>query len=328
MVRVAIAGGTSPTLGRSIVTAILRAGKHEPIILSRSKPGSERGPASKYGAEIRYVDYNSIASLTEGLWGVPTVISVMVAPEPSEMLAHHANLLHAAVDAGCKRFAPSEWEGGPLCKRKVDLLRVKLDVWEECRQSGLECARFMSGWFMNYLGQGCPEGRKEEATAGLVDNLVIDYVDMAGGKMTVPLGRDGEPAKLTMTELGDIGRFVAAAVDLDEGRWEADMGMVGSTVHLEDVARVAEKVTGQKLEIKHITKEELKQREDDFDEQLRKGFALPALLGKMVTQLMQCVCDEEVGNQILDPVLNRLCPDVRPVGYEEYVERFWSRDDQ
>jgi len=39
-----------------------------------------------------------------------------------------------------------------------------------------------------------------------------------------------------MTELGDIGRFVAAALDLEEGKWEADMGMVGSTVDLEEVA--------------------------------------------------------------------------------------------
>ena len=37
MVRVAIAGGTSPTLGRSIVTAILATGRHEAIILSRAR---------------------------------------------------------------------------------------------------------------------------------------------------------------------------------------------------------------------------------------------------------------------------------------------------
>jgi hypothetical protein len=38
MVRVAVAGGSSPTLGRSIVTAILATGKHEAIILSRKRP--------------------------------------------------------------------------------------------------------------------------------------------------------------------------------------------------------------------------------------------------------------------------------------------------
>ncbi len=324
MVLAAIAGGTSPTLGRSIVTAMLRAGNHTPVILSRSKPGADSAPTSQYGAEIRYVDYNSIPSLTRGLEGVHTVISVLNPTDPSEMLNYHSNLLEAARSAGCKRMAPSEWEGGPLTKQKVDLLRSKLDVWKMCEESGLECARFTPGWFMNYLGQGCPEPKKEEAIAGLDDNFMIDYVDIAKGKLTVPLTKDGRPAKMSMTELGDIGRFVDAALSLEEGKWEADMGMVGSTVDLEQIAHKAEEATGRKFEIKKITKKELEQREDDPDQQLAQGFSIDALLAKMVVQLMQCTCEEEVGNQIIDPVLNRLCPNVKPLDYENYLERFWS----
>ncbi|ERF75642.1 hypothetical protein EPUS_04622 [Endocarpon pusillum Z07020] len=324
MVLAAIAGGTSPTLGRSIVTAILEAGNHTPIILSRSKPESYSAPTSQHGAKIRYVDYSSIPSLTRGLEGVHTVISVLNPTDPAEMLDYHSNLLKAARSAGCKRFAPSEWEGGPLSKQKVELLRSKLDVWKMCEESGLECARFTPGWFMNYLGQGCPESKNEEAIAGLDDGFMIDYVDIAKGKMTVPLAEDGRPAKMSMTELGDIGRFVAAALDLAEGEWEADMGMVGSTVDLEEVARKAEQVTGRTFEIKSITKEELKQREDDLDQRLAEAFSVDALLAKMVVQLMQCACEEQVGNQMIDPVLNRLCPNVKPLGFEEYLQRFWT----
>ncbi len=68
------------------------------------------------------------------------------------------------------------------------------------------------------------------------DDFLLDYVDLARGRITTPLAENGRPAKLSMTELGDIGRFVAAALDLEEGKWEADMGMVGSTVDLEEVA--------------------------------------------------------------------------------------------
>lgn len=324
MALAAIAGGTSPTLGRSIVTAILKAGNHTPIILSRSKPEAESAPTSQHGAEIRYVDYNSIPSLTRGLDGVHTVISVLNPTGPSEMLNYHSNLLEAARSVGCKRFAPSEWEGGPLAKQKVDLLRSKLDVWKLCQESGLECARFAPGWFMNYLGQGCPGSKKEEGIAGLDDDFMTDYIDIAKGKITVPLTKDGRPAKMSMTGLEDIGRFVDAALSLEKGKWEADMGMVGSTVDLGEVAYKAEKVTGRKFEIKNITKKELKQREDDLDQQLTQEFSVDALLAKMVVQLMQCACEEEVGNQIIDPVLNRLCPSVKPVGFEEYLERFWS----
>jgi NmrA-like family len=323
MVLVAIAGGTSATLGRSIINAILEAGNHIPIILSRSKSSSEPSHTVKYGAQIRYVDYHSIQSLIIGLEDVHTVISVLKSNDPSEMLSYHSNLLTAAKRAGCKRFAPSEWEIGPLAKQKVDLLRLKLDIWERCQQSGLECARFIPGWFMNYLGQGCPEQKKEQATAGLDDDLMLDYVDIGRGKVTVPHTEKGSPAKVSMTEMGDIGRFVAAALDLDAGKWEADMGMVGSTVDLEQMARVAEKVTERNFEITTVTKENVKHREDDFDKQMAKEFSIEALKGKMVAQLMQCACEEEIGNQINDPVLNRLCPDVKPVGFEQYLERFW-----
>lgn len=167
------------------------------------------------------------------------------------------------------------------------MLRSKLDVWKMCEESGgLECARFTPGWFMNYLGQGCAESKKEEAIAGLDDDFMIDYVDIAKGRMTVPLTEDGRPAKMSMTELGDIGRFVAAALNLEKGKWEAGMGMVGSTVDLQEVARKVEQVTGRKFEIESITKEVLKQREHDLD-QPAEAFSVVALLARMVVQLMQ-----------------------------------------
>jgi hypothetical protein len=44
MVLVAIPGGSSPTLGRSIVTAVQGTGRHEVVILSRAKSkGEEEG---------------------------------------------------------------------------------------------------------------------------------------------------------------------------------------------------------------------------------------------------------------------------------------------
>ena len=37
MVRIAVVGGTSPTPGRSIVTALVNNGKYDVVILSRNK---------------------------------------------------------------------------------------------------------------------------------------------------------------------------------------------------------------------------------------------------------------------------------------------------
>lgn len=307
MVLVAVAGGTSPTLGRSIITAILAAGAHTPVILSRSTSADlGSAPAAKYGAQIRYVDYGSVASLARGLEGVHSVISVLKSNDASEMLGYHVNLLEAAGRAGCRRFAPSEWETGPLTKRKVGMMRVKLDIWARCQESGLECARFMPGWFMNYHGQGCPDEVREEAIAGLDDDLLLDYIDIAGGRISVPLRGDGRPARVSMTEIGDIGRFVAAALDLPEGQWKPDMGMVGSTVDLDEVARKAEKVTRKEFVITRLTEAQLQQSVATLDDQLAKDFSVHTLRRMIVAQLMQCACAEQVGDQVLEPVLNRL----------------------
>lgn len=148
MVKVAVAGGTSPTLGRSIVSAIAQT-SNEAIILTRKSPNA---PTTKYGAKVRQVDYTDHKSLVAALRDVHTVISVLKIPGP-EWATYQINLLHAAKEAGVKRFAPSEFENGPLADWRVDILALKPGVWKECEQSGLECARFSGGMsveLMNY----------------------------------------------------------------------------------------------------------------------------------------------------------------------------------
>ena len=96
-----------------------------------------------------------------------------------------------------------------------------------------------------------------------------------------------------------------------ESSWQT-WGWLGSTVDLEEVTHEAEKVT------------ESKQRKDLLDQQLGRKFSVEALTEKMVVQLMQCACEEQVGNQIIEPVLDRLCPQVTPLGSEQCFDHFWS----
>ena len=147
---IAVAGGTSPTLCRFIVTAIAQT-ENKPVVFTRRSGGTTS--ANQYGAEIRPVDYADHTSLVEAPKGVHTVISVIKAPGP-EWLSYQVNLLNAAKEAGDKRFAPSAFENGPLMDGKVDLLGLKPPVWQACLDSSLECARFSGGMFMNYLGLG------------------------------------------------------------------------------------------------------------------------------------------------------------------------------
>jgi uncharacterized protein YbjT (DUF2867 family) len=72
MVLVAVAGGTSPGLGRSIVTALHLHPDHTPLVLSRA---SSPTPAwlVELGVPTRKVDYAEPDSLRRALEGVHTV---------------------------------------------------------------------------------------------------------------------------------------------------------------------------------------------------------------------------------------------------------------
>jgi putative lipoic acid-binding regulatory protein len=73
MITVAVAGGTSPGLGRAVVTAIQEyPDKLQAIVLSRE---SSKIPEwlQQSGIEVRKVDYNSAESLYAALQGIHTV---------------------------------------------------------------------------------------------------------------------------------------------------------------------------------------------------------------------------------------------------------------
>jgi uncharacterized protein YbjT (DUF2867 family) len=72
MVLVAVAGGTSRGLGRSIVRALKEHPDHTPIVFSRK---SSKIPQwlEQMGVEVRKVDYFDEGSLIPALEGVHTV---------------------------------------------------------------------------------------------------------------------------------------------------------------------------------------------------------------------------------------------------------------
>jgi uncharacterized protein YbjT (DUF2867 family) len=82
MITVAIPGGTSPGLGRSILEAIQEHPKElHPVVLSR-KSSQTPDWLKKLDIEVRKVDYSSEDSLVEALQGVHTV---RIPPKPNPL---------------------------------------------------------------------------------------------------------------------------------------------------------------------------------------------------------------------------------------------------
>lgn len=315
MVKIAIAGGTSPTLGHAIVSALLRT-PNTPIILSRApsadNDSSTATPTTLYGAEVRHIDYTSAPSLTSALADIHTLISVLKLPGPV-MATTQINLLNAAKVSGVRRFAPSEFGLG-ACER-VDAIAAKERVWRACLASGLEVARFRCGAFMNYLALGREFGSavaREKALAGLEDAPVL--WDFARGVAELPVRADGRLPRMTMTEIDDVGRFVAAACGLTEGSWVGEMDMVGETIGLGEVVGLVRECLGVELKVVELTKQELERRAGEG-----VGKTRDEVFRKLVAQLELLILEEKEGWAIMKPTLNEMCIHTKPLSVREYL---------
>ncbi|KAJ4251370.1 hypothetical protein NW762_011351 [Fusarium torreyae] len=349
MPTLAIAGGTSPSLGRAIITALLsspRTTSWEAIILSRNtKLPLWLNAIDEAGARtrVRAVDYLSVESLQDALKDVHTVVSVTSAIDGSQAQIQK-NLLHAAVGARCKRFAPSQWAFGRKGEESISSVKWSSEgVWDECLKfkNTIECAKFNQGCFMNYLGLGIfptpsqndhkhslQEFRagggyvagEDEACQGLQrqgdlkDGSGAFLVGLQNGIAELPIKDDGSWPRITMTSMRDVGRFFVESLELD--KWEENMSMVGETLTMGELLAHAEAVSGKKIQVKLVKRADLEKQlaeisPDDF-------------MGQMWADFKLAYIRDLEDEMVLKPVVNKLCSAVRPVTVREYLEKHWT----
>ncbi|RMJ03639.1 hypothetical protein CDV36_014829 [Fusarium kuroshium] len=350
MPTLAIAGGTSASLGRAIVTALLSSQRHSlwnTVILSRSqKVPLWLRAIDKDGSrtQIRAVDYLSTDSLRQALKGAHTVVSVTSALDGTQAQIQK-NLLHAAVKEGCKRFAPAQWVFGPKGETSIQTTRSFFEgVWDEClKYDEIECAKFNQGAYMNYIGHGIyPTPSKvtdnaalelmsvgygympgeDEACQGLLRQG--DLADGSGGFLIglhngiaeLPVKDDGSWPRITLTTLRDVGRFFVASLELP--KWEEHMSMVGETLTMGELLAHAEAVTGRKFLVNRLTRGYLERRLSEL--------APDDYMTQMWTEFKLAYTRDPDDEMVLKPVVNELCPEVQLIGVREYMENHWVRE--
>lgn len=194
------------------------------------------------------------------------------------------------------------------------MLKSQVEVWDACKEAqkahpGIECAGFEVGLFMNYLGKGC--SNEKEALAGKHDDAEFIY-SMHDMRALIPLKSNGTIPRITMTEIGDIGRFVAAACSLP--KWERSFGMVGETLRMDEVVRLIEEVRGKKMDIEFRTQEQV-QKEKERETNPHRLFWL---------ELEEVYSRDREDEAVIRPVLNELCPDVKPMSVQDYLRKYWA----
>ncbi|KAI1109454.1 NAD(P)-binding protein [Nemania sp. NC0429] len=241
---VAVAGGTKG-IGRAIVEGILAAGKHEVKILSR-QPNPEL--EKSIGATILAVDYNDTEALTKTLedHNVYTLISALTFRAQGGVPPELQLVRAADASKTTKRYVANNWgvpfqEGAELI---APHMAPKIEALKTVKQiKDLEYTNFYTGFFLDYWGI--------PAVKTYVNPGVM-VIDIANNAAAIP-GSGNTP--LAFTHTFDVGKYVAAALDLE--KWESGYNLSADKVTWNEFLALAESARGTKFNVTYDDLEKL-----------------------------------------------------------------------
>ncbi|KAI1162984.1 hypothetical protein F5B18DRAFT_652079 [Nemania serpens] len=314
MVKVCVAGGSGQVAGE-VVDALVASGKHDVTIFTRGPvPATVTAPRVKW----QTVDYHDKEMLIEALRGTHTVLSFVQLLSDTNQRAQK-NLIDAAISAGVKRFAPSEygsrgidnmawWEG----KQKV---REYLREMNE-KETVIEYTLFQPGFFLDYLAF-------PYKTSKHLDPLQTVF-DFQNRRAIVVGGH--EDAFMTLTSVADTAAVIARAVDYN-GKWPAVGGIRGNRIAISQILEIGNRVRGRQLAVEKVRVEDLEAGE------LKTTWSLEAVhravSDDQAQALLKMVCigtllSSSKGAWDSSDEINQLFPEFEFTSIEEFLSRVWE----
>ncbi|KAF4982778.1 hypothetical protein FZEAL_1679 [Fusarium zealandicum] len=242
MVKIALAGG-SGDVAQEILEALVARSKHEVIILSR-----QDAPTAKLAPGVTWVktDYANVEHLAKELKGVETVLSFII----SSNTTTQRTLIDAAVKAGVKRFAPSEWasshfEHMPWYTFKCDARNYLAELNKD--KKVIEYSLFHPGLFTNYM------------TFPINSSKHIKYFETPFNfhKRHAILAEGAKDSIISLTTVQDVAKIIALAIEY-EGEWPLVSGIRGSDITLGQLIALGEKIRGKPFDVEKLNPEDLK----------------------------------------------------------------------
>ncbi|RDW59930.1 hypothetical protein BP6252_13017 [Coleophoma cylindrospora] len=312
MVKIAVAGG-SGQVGREVVDALVAAKKHEITILSRTDISvSDSTP----GVIWRTVDYNDKSKLAEALHGIHTVLSFTQLLADPENTAQK-NLIDAAVVAGVKRFAPSQWGSAstmdmPWWAGKDKITEYLKKVNENGRV--LEYTLFQPGLFLEYLAAPYKTAKHLEPL-----NTMIDFQNRRA------IVVDGYDSIMTCTTVQDLAAVIVRAVDL-EGEWPVVGGISGNRVPISHILKVGEKVRGRPFTVEKVKVEDLENGILTTSWKLESSH--PSVTGDQVEKMLKTVLIGTLLSSVkgawdVSDEMNQLLPEFKFTQLEDFLTEAW-----
>ncbi len=143
--------GASGHLGRLAVHALLERGVSTSDVVATARNTDDVADLVELGVETRTADYSDPASLKEALAGVDRVLLVS-SSALGERVAHHANVIEAAKEAGVELIAYTSITRAD--SSRMALAEEHRATEELLAESGLPTVLLRNSWYLeNYTGQ-------------------------------------------------------------------------------------------------------------------------------------------------------------------------------
>lgn len=162
------------------------------------------------------------------------------------------NLIDAAANTRVRRFVPSEFEGTPARQKADDGLdrgksvsRDRLRYWSQ--RTNMRSTVFTCGVFYERFARGGLASMGIGASTGVYYQGTY-LMDIGQGTAEVTeRNASGHSIHVSMTSVNDVGRFLAAAIELGLRDWPSEFRMAGDRRTVAEILSWAETVRGGKF---------------------------------------------------------------------------------
>ncbi|KAJ4248818.1 hypothetical protein NW762_012656 [Fusarium torreyae] len=249
MVKIAIAGASSE-LAREILDRLVATGKHEIIALVRKDPSTFPDLPGVGWIQTSYEDKAELIGLLQGVHTVLCFFAVHMDPGSETQ----KRLINAAIEAGVKRYAPSEWATGVKLAGSLDVMswyagKVEVADYLEnlnSKSKVIEYTRFQPGGFMDYLCHPFKTSRYLTTTAVNVD-FEKQHAIVVEGTLD---------DKIVYTCAEDIANVVTRAIEY-EGEWPVIGGISGNRITIRELLQIGEDIRRKPFTIDWLKLEDL-----------------------------------------------------------------------
>ncbi|KZZ92942.1 NAD(P)-binding domain protein [Moelleriella libera RCEF 2490] len=318
MAVVAVSGGTGD-LGRTIVSAIADAGRHNVIVLSRATSTASTADGEPKRVSVDYSNVEQLSSVLRA-HGVSVVVAALLLADDASTQSQ-INLIRAAALSGTiKKFIPTEYHldyNVPITGVDIAFAPYQLECEEELkRHPELTYTLIRNGLFLDYLAM--PYGP-------MPTNLkpLWLFLDLPHQRLVIP--GDGTD-HVVFTHTADLAACIERLVALPVEQWPREALLQGNRIQVKDLVEITRRISGREFAVSWEARDAIRSGRHAVLPSNEAVFAQPSS-GQLFRELEREVLLTTLGGgyeNLQGQDLAEMLPDVSVTDLETFLRRAWE----